>query len=86
MLKRESASMQGLPGHAEGCGAAGRVRVLGGEGGKQGWHGDLPVNKARRLVVVGPSWGRLQWPACKRQRVIDGNGLLPKKIILSSGG
>lgn len=61
-----------LPADVKGCGALGGAGILRGEKFEK-FHGVAsPVNKARRRVVVSPSWGRLRFPTCLRQRVVDG--------------
>lgn len=65
----------GLAGHPERGGNLGGAGVEGGKGGKQGGHVVASVGKARRFVVVSPSWSRFSVPTYLRQRVIDGNGI-----------
>lgn len=65
---------EGLAGYAKGGGALGGAGVEGGEGGKQGGHFVASVRRARRRVVVSPSWERFALPTFRRQRVVDGNG------------
>lgn len=63
----------GLPAEGKGGGALGGAGVSGFEQFKQAGHGAMPpVSRARRRVVVSPSWGRLQFPTVLRQRVVDG--------------
>lgn len=63
----------GLPADAKGGGAGGAAGVAGFEQFKKLGHGaGLPVHRARRRVVVSPSWDRFAFPACLRQRVVDG--------------
>lgn len=61
-----------LPGHSERSGAAGRGAVAGLKQGKEVLHGGRPVHRARRVVVVNPSWCRFDMPTAIRQRVVDG--------------
>ena len=65
----------GLAGHPERGGNLGGAGVEGGKSGKQGGHGVASVSRARRVVVVSPSWSRFSVPTYLRQRVIDGNGI-----------
>jgi len=65
----------GLAGHSERGGNLGGAGVEGGKSGKQGGHGVASVSRARRFVVVSPSWSRFSVPTYLRQRVIDGNGI-----------
>ena len=62
----------GLPAHAKRGGAAGGAGVAGGKGVEKVLHGGLPVQRARRVVVVNPSWRRFEIPTALRQRVVDG--------------
>lgn len=65
----------GLSADAKGGGASGAAGVAGFEQFKKLGHGaGLPVHRARRRVVVSPSWDRFAFPACLRQRVVDGAG------------
>lgn len=65
----------GLSADAKGGGASGAAGVAGFEQFKQLRHGAcLPVHRARRRVVVSPAWDRFEFPACLRQRVVDGAG------------
>lgn len=65
----------GLAADAKGGGASGAAGVAGFEQFEKLWHGaGLPVHRARRRVVVSPSWDRFAFPACLRQRVVDGAG------------
>ena len=64
-----------LPAHAKRSGGAGCGGVEGGKSGKQVGYGVASVSRARRFVVVSPSWSRFSVPTYLRQRVIDGNGL-----------
>lgn len=63
----------GLPADLERGGAFGGAGVFGAKKVKKGGH-DIYPRRARRLVVVNPSWGRLQVPTVLRQRVVDGAG------------
>lgn len=65
----------GLAGHPQRGGNLGGAGVEGSKSGKQGGHGVASVSRARRFVVVSPSWSRFSVPTYSRQRVIDGNGL-----------
>ena len=65
----------GLAGHSELGGNLGGAGVEGGKSGKQVGYGVASVSRARRFVVVSPSWSRFSVPTYLRQRVIDGNGL-----------
>lgn len=62
----------GLPADSKRSGAAGRGGVAAFEQGKKVLHGGLPVHRARRVVVVNPSWCRFDMPTAIRQRVVDG--------------
>lgn len=65
----------GLPADAKGGGAGGAAGIAGFEQFKKLGHGaGLSVHRARRRVVVSPSWDRFAFPACLRQRVVDGAG------------
>lgn len=64
----------GLPTHAKGGGASGGDSVADFQQVKEVLHGaGLPVHRARRRVVVSPSWARFSLPTCLRQRVVDGS-------------
>ena len=65
----------GLAGHSKRGGNFRGAGVEGSESGKQGGHGVASVGRARRFVVVSPSWSRFSVPTYLRQRVIDGGGL-----------
>lgn len=62
-----------LPGHAKRSGAAGRGGVAAFKQGEEVLHGGLPVHRARRVVIVNPSWHRFDTPAALRQLVVDGS-------------
>lgn len=63
----------GLPTHAKRGGASGGDFVADFQQVKEVLHGGgLPVHRARRRVVVSPSWTRFSLPTCLRQRVVDG--------------
>lgn len=66
----------GLSADAKGGGASGAAGVAGFERFKKAGHGAMPpVSRARRLVVVSPSWARFDAPSCLRKRVVDGAGI-----------
>ena len=74
----------GLAGHSERGGNLGGAGIDALEGGKQGGHGVASVSRARRFVVVSPSWSRFSVPTYLRQRVIDGNGLHTPFVFFAS--
>lgn len=62
-----------LPADVESRSAARRGGVADFQQVKKVLHGaGLPVHRARRRVVVSPSWARFSLPTCLRQRVVDG--------------